>query len=110
MDVMLMWLILVVIFIIVIVCVIGIFIGGKKRKQSQQQQQQVIIQQPAIQRPLKEEKENIKGLESQQLEEIKNLLREHKQLDNVEQKLDRWKKEGYDVSELEQMLEEVKSE
>ena len=69
------------------------------------------IQQPVVQQSFKEQNEERNKLECQQLEEIlKNLLWEHKRLGDVEKKLGKWKQEGYDVSELEQMLEEVKSE
>lgn len=35
-------------------------------------------------------------------------IKKHISLDEMEEKTKKWKKEGYDVSELEEMLEEVK--
>ena len=49
-----------------------------------------------------------KNLGQQQLDEIKILFREHKNLTEIKEKIQMWKTEGYDVSELEQMIEEVK--
>ena len=49
-----------------------------------------------------------KNLGQQQLDEIKILFREHKNLTEIKEKIQMWKAEGYDVSELEKLLEEVK--
>jgi hypothetical protein len=51
-----------------------------------------------------------KKLDDKLLFEIKDLLRDAKSIDLVETKIKNWKNEGYDVSELEKMLEEVKNE
>jgi len=52
----------------------------------------------------KEREGNIK-LENKQLAEIKQLLIERKSLTEVEEKIRKWKQEGYNVSELEKMIE-----
>ena len=52
-------------------------------------------------------KRNIK-LEDKHLKELKSLIQETKQLDKAKEKIQKWKKEGYDVSELEKLLEGVK--
>jgi hypothetical protein len=49
-----------------------------------------------------------KNLGQQQLDEIRILFREHKNLSEIKEKIQKWKSEGYDVSELEKLLEEVK--
>lgn len=49
-----------------------------------------------------------KNLGQQQLDEIRILFREHKSLTEIKGKIQMWKTEGYDVSELEEMLEEAK--
>ena len=55
----------------------------------------------------KEKKEGIKP-ENKRLDEIKQLLIEHKSLTEIEEKIQSWKKEGYDVSELQKMIEDTK--
>lgn len=52
------------------------------------------------------QKENRK-LEQQQVDEIKQLLREHKSMTEIKKKIQGWKDKGYIVDELEEMLEEV---
>jgi len=52
-------------------------------------------------------KRNIK-LEDKHLKELKSLIQETRQLDKAKEKIQKWKKEGYDVSELEKFLEGVK--
>ena len=49
-----------------------------------------------------------KNLGQPQLDEIRILFREHKNLTEIKEKIQMWKTEGYDVSEVEEMLEEVK--
>jgi len=46
-------------------------------------------------------------LEEQHLLDIKQLLREHESLFHIKAKLDTWKKEGYNIEELEKMVNEV---
>ena len=53
------------------------------------------------------QKENRK-LDKQQLDEIKQLLREHKSITKIKKKIQGWKQEGYSVDELEEMVEEYK--
>lgn len=52
-----------------------------------------------------DENEEKKKLETEHLMEIKSLLRERKSLSDIETKIKKWKEEGYDVSELENMVE-----
>ena len=47
-------------------------------------------------------------LKENHLKEIKTLIKETRQLNKAKEKIQKWKKEGYDVSELEKLLEEVK--
>jgi len=51
--------------------------------------------------------------------EVEKILKQHAEkiardkqisLSEVEEKIQKWKKDGYDVSEIEQMLEEIKNE
>ncbi len=53
-----------------------------------------------------EQKENVK-LEQVKLNEIKQLLKEHKNLTEIKKKIQDWKYEGYDVSELENLIEKA---
>ena len=48
-----------------------------------------------------------KELKEQHLKDIKRLLKERKNLTEIETKIQKWKDEGYDVSELEDMVEKV---
>ena len=57
---------------------------------------------------LKKEKEGGIKPENKRLDEIKQLLIEHKSLTEIEEKIQSWKKEGYDVSELQKMIEDTK--
>ena len=50
----------------------------------------------------------LEELKENHLKEIKKLIKETRQLDKAKEKIQKWKKEGYDVSELEKLLEEVK--
>ena len=56
----------------------------------------------------KDEKEGGSKLEIKHFDEIKKLLIERKSLTKVTEKIHNWKKEGYDVSELEEMIEDTK--
>ena len=56
----------------------------------------------------KKEKEGGIKPENKQLAEIKKLLIERKSLTEVEEKIESWKQQGYDVSELEKMIEDTK--
>ena len=47
-------------------------------------------------------------MKNDKLDEIKTLMKETRQLDKAKEKIQKWKEEGYDVSELEKLLEEVK--
>jgi hypothetical protein len=51
-----------------------------------------------------------KGVKHSQLDEIKQMLKDRKSLDDIEAKILLWKHRGYNVEELEKMLEEVKNE
>jgi ADP-ribose pyrophosphatase YjhB (NUDIX family) len=55
-------------------------------------------------------KERKKDVTQSQIDEIKQMLKDRKSLDDIEAKILLWKKRGYDVSELEKMLEEVKNQ
>lgn len=55
------------------------------------------------------QKENRK-LEQQQLDEIKQLLREHKSITKIKKKIQGWKQEGYNVDEIQKMVEDVENE
>jgi hypothetical protein len=48
------------------------------------------------------------NLKNKQLNEIKKLLIERKKLTEIEEKIDSWKNEGYNVSELERLIEDTK--
>jgi len=47
-------------------------------------------------------------LENKHLAEIKKLLIKRKSLNLVDEKIQKWKEEGYNVSELETMIEDIK--
>jgi len=49
-----------------------------------------------------------KELTKDQIRELKNLLLETKKLNLIEQKINDWKKQGYNVEEIEKMLKELK--
>jgi hypothetical protein len=49
-----------------------------------------------------------KELKEQQISELKKLITEAQQLNLAKEKIGKWKSEGYDVTELEKMLEEVR--
>ena len=50
----------------------------------------------------------LSDLRDEQLQELKNLIQETRQLNKAQEKIQNWKDEGYDVSELEKLLEGVK--
>ncbi len=47
-------------------------------------------------------------LKEQHFFEIKQLLKEHKTITQMEEKIKNWKDEGYNVSQLEKMIDDVK--
>jgi len=49
-----------------------------------------------------------KKLDDKLIQEFRRLLKDVKSIDLIETKIKNWKSEGYDVSELEKMLEDVK--
>lgn len=54
------------------------------------------------------EEKKLEELKENHLKEIEKLIKETRQLDKVKEKIQKWKAEGYDVSEIEKLLEEVK--
>ena len=56
----------------------------------------------------KKKKEKSITLKEQHLFEIKQLLKEHKAITQMEEKIKNWKDEGYNVSQLEKMIDDVK--
>ena len=57
----------------------------------------------------RDQNKNIKKeLTKDQINELKNLLLETKKLNLIEQKINDWKKQGYNVEEIEKMLKEMK--
>lgn len=49
---------------------------------------------------------NEQPLENNKLDEIRDLLKQHKSLSEIKAKIKTWKSEGYKVEELEKMVEE----
>jgi len=47
-------------------------------------------------------------LEPDQIDEIKLLLKQHKNLSAIKEKIQNWKNQGYHVEELEKMIEDIK--
>lgn len=50
----------------------------------------------------------LSSLRDEQLQELKSLIQETRQLNKAKEKIQNWKDEGYNVSELEKLFEEVK--
>ena len=50
----------------------------------------------------------LSSLRDEQLQELKSLIQETRQLNKAKEKIQIWKEEGYDVSELEEMFKEAK--
>lgn len=51
---------------------------------------------------------NEQPLENNKLDEIRDLLKQHKSLSEIKAKIKTWKSEGYKVEELEKMVDEFK--
>ena len=58
----------------------------------------------------KEKEEHPQKLESDHLNEIKDLLKKHGKLSEIESKVLKWKEQGYDVKDIEIMIEDYKKE
>jgi len=56
----------------------------------------------------KKKKEKSITLKEQHLFEIKQLLKEYKTITQIEEKIKNWKDEGYNVAQLEKMIDDVK--
>ena len=56
----------------------------------------------------RQEKKGNFRLENKHLKEIKQLLKERKSFTEVEEKIQKWKEEGYDVSELDKIIKDTK--
>ena len=56
----------------------------------------------------KKKKEKSITLKEQHLFEIKQLLKEHKTITQIEEKIKNWKDEGYNVAQIEKMIDDIK--
>ena len=67
-----------------------------------------LIEEPNISQTNKKKKQivNEQPLENNKLDEIRDLLKQHKSLSEIKAKIKTWKREGYKVEELEKMVEE----
>jgi len=67
-----------------------------------------LIEEPDISKTNKNKKQivNKQPLEDNKLDEIRDLLKQHKSLSEIKAKIKTWKRAGYKVEELEKMVEE----
>jgi len=52
----------------------------------------------------------LSDISDKQLQELKNLIQETRQLDKAKEKIQNWKDEGYDVSDLEKVIKKSNEE
>jgi hypothetical protein len=76
--------------ILIIVLLIASFIYYKRKQQQRNEHKEKVRQR----------------IQQHHLEEIKKLLEEHKNLSDINEKIQGWKNEGYNVEELEKVVEE----